>query len=135
MAQNISPDALFGTTVYDKDGDKIGKVDEVYLDNESGEPEWISVKTGLFGGNVSLLPLAQASRSGDGIVVPFDKDLVKDAPHHDPGVQLSGSDEADKNTPTKPDAITSSGSAVCQRRSPVRSEWAPQNIISAAAKP
>ena len=95
MAQNISPDALFGTTVTGADGDKIGKVDEVYLDNASGRPEWVAVKTGLFGGNVSIIPLAQASLSGDTVTVPFDKSTVKSAPHHDPGAQLSESDEAD----------------------------------------
>ncbi len=95
MAQNISPDALFGTTVYDKDGDKIGKVDEVYLDNASGQPEWVSVKTGLFGSSLSLIPLAQASTSGDSVKVPFAKSVVKDAPHHDPGKELSETDEVD----------------------------------------
>ena len=95
MAQNFSPDALFGTTVTGRDGDKIGKVDEVYLDNASGQPEWVAVKTGLFGGNVSIIPLAQASLSGDTVTVPFDKALVKDAPHHDPGAELSETDEAD----------------------------------------
>ena len=95
MARTFTPDDLFGTTVTGRDGDKIGKVDEVYLDNASGQPEWVSVKTGLFGSHVSLIPLAQASKSGDTVVVPFDKDLVKDAPHHDPGAELSETDEAD----------------------------------------
>ena len=95
MARNITPDTLFGATVTGTDGDKIGKVDEVYLDNASGDPEWVSVKTGLFGSNVSLLPLAEATVSGDTITVPFDKAKVKDAPHHDPGSELSETDEAD----------------------------------------
>ncbi|WP_432495682.1 DUF2382 domain-containing protein [Kineococcus gypseus] len=90
-----SVDDLYGTTVYDNDGDKIGKVDEVYLDNASNQPEWVSVKTGLFGSNVSLIPLAQASVSGDRLTVPFEKAKVKDAPHHDPGHELSESDEDD----------------------------------------
>ncbi|WP_328291271.1 PRC and DUF2382 domain-containing protein [Kineococcus sp. NBC_00420] len=95
MAQNFTPDALFGTTVYDNDGDKIGKVEEVYLDNASGQPEWVSVKTGLFGSSLSLIPLAQANMSGDSVKVPFAKAVVKDAPHHDPDSQLSEADEAD----------------------------------------
>jgi uncharacterized protein (TIGR02271 family) len=95
MAHNLTPESLFGTTVTGRDGDKIGKVDEVYLDNASGQPEWVSVKTGLFGANVSLIPLAQATMSGDTVTVPFEKAMVKDAPHHDPGAQLSESDEAD----------------------------------------
>ena len=95
MARNFTPDSLFGATVVGADGDKIGKVDEVYLDNASGEPEWVSVKTGLFGSNVSLLPLAEVSVSGETVTVPFDKAKVKDAPHHDPGMELSEADEAD----------------------------------------
>jgi uncharacterized protein (TIGR02271 family) len=95
VAQNFDANTLFGTTVTGRDGDKIGKVEEVYLDNASGQPEWVSVKTGLFGSNVSLIPLAQASQSGDTLTVPFDKAKVKDAPHHDPAAELSESDEAD----------------------------------------
>jgi uncharacterized protein (TIGR02271 family) len=96
MAQNLpSTDQLFGATVVDNDGSKIGKVEEVYLDNNSGQPEWVSVKTGLFGSNVSLIPLSQASFSGDTMTVPFDKAMVKDAPHHDPAAELSESDEDD----------------------------------------
>ncbi|PRY10554.1 PRC and DUF2382 domain-containing protein [Kineococcus rhizosphaerae] len=95
MASNLTPETLYGATVTGRDGNKIGKVEEVYLDNTSGQPEWVSVKTGLFGGNVSLLPLSQAEVAGDSITVPFDKSMVKDAPHHDPGRELSETDEAD----------------------------------------
>ena len=95
MARNtFTADTLFGTTVTDNDGDKIGKVEDVYLDNASGQPEWVSVKTGLFGSNISLIPLAEATHSGDTLTVPFSKAKVKDAPNHDPGHELSESDEA-----------------------------------------
>ncbi|GAA0291907.1 DUF2382 domain-containing protein [Kineococcus aurantiacus] len=95
MAHHFTPDNLFGATVTGNDGDKIGKVEDVYLDNDSGQPEWVSVKTGLFGSNLSLIPLAEASHSGDTLTVPFTKAKVKDAPHHDPGHELSESDEAE----------------------------------------
>ncbi|MBB2899404.1 uncharacterized protein (TIGR02271 family) [Kineococcus radiotolerans] len=95
MARDFTPESLVGATVTGTDGDRIGKVDEVFLDNRSGQPEWVSVKTGLFGSNVSLLPLAQASLAGDTVTVPFDKATVKDAPHHDPGRELSAADEDD----------------------------------------
>ncbi|GAA0309630.1 DUF2382 domain-containing protein [Kineococcus aurantiacus] len=91
----FTPEHLYGTTVTGNDGDKIGKVEDVYLDNDSGQPEWVSVKTGLFGSNLSLIPLAEASHSGDTLTVPFTKAKVKDAPHHDPGHELSESDEAE----------------------------------------
>ncbi len=72
-----------GGTVVGQDGDKIGKVGQVYLDDQSGEPEWVTVSTGLFGGKESFVPLAQSTLSGDEIRVPYDKSKVKDAPQID----------------------------------------------------
>jgi uncharacterized protein (TIGR02271 family) len=78
-------DQVRGTTVYGADGDKIGKAGEVYLDDQSGRPEWVTVNTGLFGTNESFVPLADADLVDDGLRVPFAKDVVKDAPNVDPG--------------------------------------------------
>ena len=94
MAVNITdPSELRGVNVVGASGDKLGKVDEVYLDNETGAPEWAAVKTGLFGSNVSLVPLAAADYSGSELTVPFGKDQVKNAPNHDPGREISIDDE------------------------------------------
>ena len=54
-----------GRTLVDRDGDKIGKIEDIYLDRSSGEPEWVAVKTGLFGTNVSFVPIHDADTSGD----------------------------------------------------------------------
>ena len=62
------------------DGDKIGGVGQIYTDDQSGEPAWVTVKTGLFGSSESFVPLAGANLSGDDIRVNFDKAKVKDAP-------------------------------------------------------
>ena len=40
----------------DRDGDKIGNIDAIYLDDETGEPEWALVNTGLFGTKSSFVP-------------------------------------------------------------------------------
>ncbi len=94
MAVNVTdPAELRGANVVGADGDKLGKVDEIYLDNETGKPEWAAVNTGMFGGNVSLVPLAAADWRGEELSVPFDKDRVKNAPHHDPGREISADDE------------------------------------------
>jgi len=69
-----------GTTVVDNDGDKIGKAGEVYLDDATGRPEWLTVNTGLFGTSESFVPLEQATMAGDQVRVPFEKAKVKDAP-------------------------------------------------------
>jgi len=91
---NISdPNALTGAPVHGSDGAKLGKVEAVYLDNDSNQPEWVSVKSGLFGSHVSIVPLSQASWDGNALTVPFDKDAIQAAPHHNPDVALSPADE------------------------------------------
>ena len=82
-----------GATMVDPDGDKIGTIDAIYVDDQTGEPEWALVNTGLFGTKSSFVPLAQATSSGDQVQVPYDKQLVKDAPRIDPDQHLSEAEE------------------------------------------
>jgi len=84
MLDQTSGDDLLNATVYDTEGNKIGRVGRVYLDDRSGEPEWVTVHTGLFGTKESFLPLAQARLEGEQLTVPIGKDAVKNAPHVDP---------------------------------------------------
>jgi sporulation protein YlmC with PRC-barrel domain/stress response protein YsnF len=85
-----------GGTVVGTDGDKIGKVSQVFLDDATGSPEWVTVTTGLFGTGESFIPLNQASVRGDEIVVPYDKSTVKGAPRiDDANGHLSESEEAE----------------------------------------
>ncbi len=94
--QNITdPGQLSGLTVIGVDGAKLGKIDEIYLDTETGRPEWAGVKSGMFGSHISLVPLAVADQVEDGLKVPYDKTQLKDAPHHDPGQELSPQAEAE----------------------------------------
>ncbi len=82
-----------GQELLDNDGEKVGTIEEIYLDTDTDQPEWALVKTGLFGGKGTFVPLAQANPSGDGVQVPFEKAHVKDAPNIDPDGQLSRSEE------------------------------------------
>jgi uncharacterized protein (TIGR02271 family) len=82
-----------GREVRDSDGNKIGSVEEVYLDDQTGKPEWLAVKTGLFGSKQSFVPIEGASPSGDAISVSYAKDQVKDAPGVDPDGELSQDEE------------------------------------------
>ena len=75
--------AALDGNVYTTDGEKIGKVGQIYLDDETNEPEWVTVTTGLFGTRESFVPLADAQLDGDRVVVPFDKNKIKDAPQID----------------------------------------------------
>jgi hypothetical protein len=81
-----------GRTIVDRDGEKIGKLNELYLD-ESDRPAWGAVTTGLFGRRQSFVPLADLRPAGDDLQVPYEKDRVKDAPNVDPDEQLSGEEE------------------------------------------
>jgi uncharacterized protein (TIGR02271 family) len=84
-----------GRTAVDRDGDKLGTIEEIYLDDSTGQPEWLLVKTGLFGSKSTFIPLQDAQENGDQIRVPFEKAQVKDAPNVDPDQQLSQEEEAD----------------------------------------
>jgi sporulation protein YlmC with PRC-barrel domain len=82
-----------GFEVIDRDGEKVGKLDEVYLDRESGRPEWAVVNTGLFGRKSSFVPIREAMREGDMIRVPYEKDRIKDAPNIEPDGEVSQEEE------------------------------------------
>jgi uncharacterized protein (TIGR02271 family) len=74
---------LIGQTLYSSDNDKIGKIGQVFLDDETGRPEFLTVNTGLFGMSESFVPAADVTTTDDGVRVPFTKDQVKDAPNVD----------------------------------------------------
>src|SRR3954466_6358584 len=82
-----------GQTMYDNDGDKLGKIDEIYLEQQTREPEWAVVTTGLFGTKQTFVPLADATTTGDGVRVPYAKTQIKDAPGIDPDGALSHEEE------------------------------------------
>jgi uncharacterized protein (TIGR02271 family) len=89
------PARLEGTQVRSDDGGKLGSVEAVYYDRETDSPEWVSVRSGLFGTHVSIVPLQRAAFDGRELRVPYDKDALRSAPHHDPGHELSPQDEED----------------------------------------
>lgn len=86
-------DQLQNSTVFATDGDKIGSVGQVYLDDVTNEPTFITVKTGLFGARETFVPLQQAQTTADGITVPFEKSFVKDAPNVDADGSLTPEEE------------------------------------------
>ncbi|MEV0602284.1 PRC and DUF2382 domain-containing protein [Streptomyces sp. NPDC050315] len=69
--------------VYDSAGKKIGDARHVFFDEVSGQPEWVSVKTGLFGTSESFVPIHDATVVEDHLEVPYLKNKVKEAPNVD----------------------------------------------------
>jgi uncharacterized protein (TIGR02271 family) len=86
-------DRVIGADVIDADGNKIGTASEVFLDDQSGDPEWVTVKTGLFGTKETFVPIREADLTGDGLRVPVSKAQVKDAPKIDAEGHLSPQEE------------------------------------------
>ncbi|MGW1174026.1 PRC and DUF2382 domain-containing protein [Kitasatospora sp. NPDC002543] len=92
MQTEIDPRDLIGHKAVDRNGDKIGTVDEVYLDDATGRPEWAAVRTGIFGRD-AFVPLTTSEFSGDELRVPYDKSLVKESPDFGVGQHLSPAQE------------------------------------------
>jgi uncharacterized protein (TIGR02271 family) len=79
----------------DPAGDKLGTIAAIYLDDDTGQPEWATVTAGLFGSKQTFVPLTEAQAMGDSVQVPYDQDQVKNAPGMQADGQLSQDDEAE----------------------------------------
>ena len=85
--------SLTGATAYDRDGDKLGKIGAVYYDDQTNEPTWVTVNTGLFGMNESFVPVQGADFSSDRVTLGYDKAAIKDAPNVSEDGHLSPQEE------------------------------------------
>lgn len=74
---------VIGSTLYDSEGTKVGRVGQVYLDDATGRPEFVTVHTGLFGMRESFVPVGESEFNGERLTVPFTKDRISGAPRMD----------------------------------------------------
>ncbi|MDN3903421.1 PRC and DUF2382 domain-containing protein [Arthrobacter sp. YD2] len=74
-------------------GDRIGSVGTFYLDDQTDEPAWVTVNTGLFGTSETFIPLTEASVDGVDVLVPYSKEEVRNAPHIDSDGSISPEEE------------------------------------------
>ncbi|MCZ9343616.1 PRC-barrel domain-containing protein, partial [Streptomyces sp. TRM76130] len=88
MRTDIDPRHLIGRKAFDRDGARIGTVDEVYLDDATGVPEWAAIRTGLFGRD-AFVPLEPSELVDGTLRVPFERALIKEAPDFGVGRHLS----------------------------------------------
>lgn len=85
---------LFNKTAYDVNGDKLGSVKEVFVDDNSGQPTFVEVSHGLFGTSESIVPMRGHKFAGeDDLILAFDKERIKDAPSVDTDKALSANDQ------------------------------------------
>ncbi|MDO5511485.1 PRC and DUF2382 domain-containing protein [Corynebacterium sp.] len=81
-------------TAYDADGEKLGSVKEVYINDASGQPDFVEVGHGLFGMGSSLVPLRGHRLDGENLKLAFTKDRIEDAPSVDNDAHLTDEDQA-----------------------------------------
>ncbi len=94
MISSEQVDQVLGRTAYDRDGQEIGTVGQVYLDDRTGEPAWATVNTGLFGSTETFVPVDDATLNDNGLVVGHDKERVANAPRFADDGHLAAEDEA-----------------------------------------
>jgi uncharacterized protein (TIGR02271 family) len=85
-----------GRELIDSYGSRVGRIEALFRDEDTEQPEWAAVKTGMFGTKLSFVPIQRAEPSGEDLRVPFSKDQIKDAPKiDDSDGQLSQEEEAE----------------------------------------
>jgi hypothetical protein len=70
-----------GRTLNDANGERIGKLEDVYFDIDTDEAQFGTVKEGLFGRHLTFVPLAGATVGPDNLQVATTVSDVKDAPN------------------------------------------------------
>lgn len=83
-----------GLTMVSNSGEQIGKIEAIYVDRTTRQPEWALVYTGLFGEARTFVPLTDAAQRGDTVQVPHEATTIREAPRLDPDTELSEDDEA-----------------------------------------
>ena len=84
---------LANATAYDVDGDKVGGVKDVYVNDTTGQPDFVSVNHGLFGGGDSIVPLRGHTLRDGELHLAFQKDRIEDAPDLDENGHLTTEDQ------------------------------------------
>jgi len=93
MTAPQDPQQFIHRVAADAEGNRMGKVSKVYLDDRTGQPLWLLVETGLFGTRQSFAPIHGARLDGEVAVLAVSKDQVKDAPNIDEDGHVSDSDQ------------------------------------------
>ena len=93
MTSPTDAQQYIGRDAVDLEGNKVGKIGQVYLDDRTGEPLWVTVSTGLFGNRQSFAPIAGSAFDGEDVRLAVTKDTIKDAPNVDDDQHISGDEQ------------------------------------------
>jgi uncharacterized protein (TIGR02271 family) len=93
MTSPSDVEQYIGRTAVDLEGSKIGKIGQVYLDDRTGDPLWVTVATGLFGSRQSFAPISGSRFDGENVRLAVSKDTIRDAPNVDDDEHISSSEQ------------------------------------------
>lgn len=93
MTTSQDPQDYIHHAAVDAEGNRIGKISKLYSDDQTGQPLWVLVETGLFGTRQSFAPIHGSRIDGELVVLAVSKDQVKDAPNIDQDAHLSESEQ------------------------------------------
>jgi PRC-barrel domain len=93
MTTPQDPQQYIHRAAVDAEGNRIGKISQVYLDDKTGQPLWVLVETGLFGTRQSFAPIHGSRFEGELVALAVSKDQVKDAPNIEGDAHLSDSEQ------------------------------------------
>lgn len=93
MTTTQDPRQYIHRAAVDAEGSRVGKIRQVYFDEQTGQPLWVLVETGLFGTRLSFAPIHGSRFDGDLVVLAVSKDQIKDAPDIDKDTQLSETEQ------------------------------------------
>jgi len=110
--QTTDANQVYDYNVIDSNGNNIGSVDNVWVDDATGKLEFVGVKTGWLFGHTHIIPVenAQIDNQNQSLTVPYGQDQIKNAPSFPADATLSASDEdqvysyygMDRSTQTSP---------------------------------
>ena len=83
-----------GSRVDDIYGANVGRLEDVWIDPGTGMPRWLLVKEGRFGGHTTLIPFEDATAGAGHVWVPYEREVVREAPEIEPGAPLTHGVEA-----------------------------------------
>ncbi len=118
MANDTEMLAWRGQTVHDASGDKIGQIEEIYLDTETERPEWAQVDVAGLTAGKAFMPLQGVTDQGGRLTAPFAKAQVKGAPQPSVADELSQQDEAASTLTTGSPTSSRAPTAACRAAPP-----------------
>lgn len=138
-------DRLLDYDVVDTEGNKVGSIENIWVDGATEQLEFVAVKTGRLLGKTHIVPVADAriDEANRQVRVPYREGQIKDAPHIDHDAELSDEDEqrvydhygVERSTAPSPTGLAGDAGTTGERRQAARTTDRDRGAGGADARP